>query len=222
MTSHSAPHPLPEATPTATGGSPLVQAVQALERSAVLDQVAALLARASAPVTRSGAVRSLLQGKCVGHAIHPALTDVPIGLWGSAVFLDLVGGESSRAAAQRLLGAGLVSAVPTAATGFAEWHDTANPERRVGAAHAAVNSVALGLLGTSYAARARGRYRLGVLTALAGLSVASASAYLGGHLATARKVGTRDAAFDGDGVGPALSRPATAATPETGWPPLPD
>ena len=70
----------------------------------------------------------------------------------SAVFLDLVGGESSRAAAQRLLGAGLLSAVPTAATGFAEWHDTTNPERRVGAAHAAVNSVALGLLGTSYGA----------------------------------------------------------------------
>jgi hypothetical protein len=61
-----------------------------------------------------------------------------------------------------------------------------------------------------------------VLTALAGLSVASASAYLGGHLAAARKVGTRDAAFDRDGVGPALSRPTAAAAPETGWPPLTD
>ena len=55
---------------------------------------------------------------------------------------------------QRLLDAGLLTAVPTAATGFAEWHDTANPERRVGAAHAVLNSVSLGLLGTSYAARA--------------------------------------------------------------------
>ena len=40
------------------------------------------------------------------------------------------------------------------------------------------------------------------------MTVATASAYLGGHLATARKVGTRDAAFDRDGVGPAVSVPA--------------
>jgi hypothetical protein len=39
------------------------------------------------------------------------------------------------------------------------------------------------------------------------MGVATASAFLGGHLATARKVGTRDAAFDRDGVGPTLTRP---------------
>ena len=82
--------------------------------------------------------------------------------------------------------------------------------------------MSLGLLGTSYAARARGSHRLGVLMGLAGMSVATASAYLGGHLATARKVGTRDAAFDRDGVGPALSRPGTTVATETGWPPLTD
>jgi uncharacterized membrane protein len=223
VTSHDPTGPLPDAVPTAApGGSPLVRAVQALERSAALDQLSALLARTSAPVTRSAAVRAVLQGRGAGHALHPPMTDVPIGLWTSAVLLDLVGGTTSRAAARRLLGAGLLTAVPTAATGFAEWHDTPHPERRVGAAHAALNSVSLGLLGTSYAARARGSHRLGVLTALAGLSVATASAYLGGHLATARKVGTRDPAFGRDGVGPALSRPGPAATAETGWPPLTD
>jgi uncharacterized membrane protein len=220
VTSHSAP--LPDAVPTASGGSPLVRAVHTLERSSAFDKVAAVLARTSAPVTRSAVVRGLLQGRGAGHALHPPLTDVPIGLWTSAVFLDLFGGERSRAAAQRLLGAGLLTAVPTAATGFAEWHETANPERRVGAAHAVLNSVSLGLLGASYAARARGSHRLGVLTGLAGMTVATASAYLGGHLATARKVGTRDAAFDRDGVGPALSRPGTTATAETGWPPPTD
>jgi uncharacterized membrane protein len=160
-------------------------------------------------------VRELLQGRGAGHALHPPLTDLPLGLWTSAVFLDLVGGEGSRDAARRLLCAGLVSAVPTAATGFAEWHDTGTPERRVGTVHALLNTTALALLGTSYTARSRDRHRTGVLTALAGLAVATGSAYLGGHLATARKVGSRDVAFERDGVGPLLSRPVPAPTPAT-------
>lgn len=219
MTSHPTPGRLPDVTtPVSPGGAPLVRAVHALEGSAALDSLSAFLARASSPVTRSAAVRHLLQGRGLGHAIHPPLTDAPIGLWASAVFLDLFGGPGARPAARRLLGAGLLAAVPTAASGFAEWHDIPNPERRVGAAHAVLNTMSLVLLGTSYTARARGRHPVGVLTALAGMSAAGASAYLGGHLATARKVGTRDAAFDRDGVGPALSRPASAATAETGWP----
>ena len=40
------------------------------------------------------------------------------------------------------------------------------------------------------------------MTALAGAALTGASGYLGGHLTTARKVGSRDAAFAGDTVGP--------------------
>jgi uncharacterized membrane protein len=212
MTSNASHAPLPDVSrPAPTGGSPLVRAVQALEGTQALDTVGAVLSRLSTPVTRAPALRGLLQGRGAGHAIHPPLTDVPVGLWTSAVVLDLIGGEGSRDAARTLLGAGLLAAVPTAATGFAEWHDTGNPERRVGAVHALLNTAALGLLGSSWLSRGRGRHGTGVASAMAGMAVATASAYLGGHLATARKVGTRDAAFDRDGVGPALSRPAPAS-----------
>ena len=212
MTSNASHSPLPDVPhPVPTGGSPLVRAVQVLEGMQALDTVAAVLSRLSTPATRSPALRGLLQGRGAGHALHPPLTDVPVGLWTSAVVLDLIGGEGAREAARKLLGAGLVAAVPTAATGFAEWHDTGNPERRVGAVHALLNTTSLCLLGGSWLARGRGRHGAGVASALAGMAVATASAYLGGHLATARKVGTRDEAFDRDGVGPTLSRPAPSA-----------
>jgi uncharacterized membrane protein len=217
MTSHTSPSRLPDvAAPARSGGSPLVQIVHAIEGARAVDRLGDLLSRVSRPATASRPVRELLQGRGAGHALHPPLTDLPVGLWTSAVFLDLVGGAGSRDAARRLLGAGLVSAVPTAATGFAEWHDTGTPERRVGAVHAVLNTTALGLLGTSWLARGRGQHRTGVVTALAGMAVATGSAYLGGHLATARKVGSRDAAFDRDGVGPTLSRPAPAGSATTG------
>jgi uncharacterized membrane protein len=192
-----------------------VRLAQAVEASRAVDGIADLLALVSSPVTGTRPVRELLQGRGVGHALHPPLTDVPVGLWTSTVVLDLLGGEGSREAARRLLGVGLLSAVPTAATGFAEWHDTANPERRVGAAHALLNTAALALLTTSYAARSRGRHGAGAIAAMAGLGVATASAFLGGHLATARKVGSRDVAFERDGVGPVLSRPVPPPTPAT-------
>lgn len=214
MSSHPSHSSLPDvSSPTSTGGSPLVRAVQALEGMPALDSVAGVLSRLSTPLTRSPSVRELLQGRGAGHALHPPLTDLPVGFWTSALVLDLVGGEASREAARKLLGAGLLSAVPTAATGFAEWHDTGNPERRVGAVHALLNTTALGMLGASWLARTRGRHGAGVASALAGMAVATASAYLGGHLATARKVGTRDAAFDRDGVGPVLSRPVSILPP---------
>ena len=59
---------------------------------------------------------------------------------------------------------------------------------------------------TSYVARSRRRHALGVATALAGAAVTGASGYLGGHLTTARKVGSRDPAFARDAARPAGPR----------------
>ncbi len=55
------------------------------------------------------ACRDLLTGRWLGHAVHPVLTDLPIGFWTSAFTLDLIGGRRSRAAAQRLVGLGVLS-----------------------------------------------------------------------------------------------------------------
>ncbi|TRW45946.1 DUF2231 domain-containing protein [Georgenia yuyongxinii] len=137
-------------------------------------------------------VRDALQGRPLGHALHPVLTDLPIGAWASATVLDVVGGLGARPAASKLLGVGILAAVPT---GLAEWAVTDRPSQRVGVAHATSNVVALSLYSTSWALRRRGRHGAGVAVGLAAGLVLAWSGYLGGHLAIARKVGTHDPAF---------------------------
>ncbi|WP_298457511.1 DUF2231 domain-containing protein [uncultured Cellulomonas sp.] len=192
-------HGTPDPTPTSRAGEPnpvMVDAVLRVEHAEALDPWVDRLAPAAAALVKDPTVRDLLHGKAMGHALHPLLTDVPIGTWSSAFLLDFIGGKRSRPAATRLIGTGILAAVPTAVTGLAEWAATSDqPARRVGLVHAASNTVGLGLYVMSYRARRRGRHGVGVLTSLAGLSVIGVSGFLGAHLSVARKVGTRDEAF---------------------------
>ena len=130
----------------------------------------------------------------LGHAIHPLLTDVPIGAWASATVLDLFGGEQSRFAVRRLVG--ILAAVPTAITGVAEWGPTETREKRVGVVHAMSNSIALGLYTASWLSRRRGRHGRGAGLALAGAAATGFGGYLGGQLIEARKVPIRHPAYD--------------------------
>ena len=50
----------------------------------------------SGKVLPAGSSRTLSSGYLVGHALHPLLTDVPIGMWTSALTLDRVGGRGRR------------------------------------------------------------------------------------------------------------------------------
>lgn len=138
-----------------------------------------------------------LRGMWLGHAIHPLMTDVPIGAWTSATVLDLFGGEQSRFAARRLVGLGILAAVPTAITGVAEWGTTETLEdRRVGVVHAMSNSIALGLYTASWLSRRRGRHARGAGLALAGAAATGFGGYPGGQLIEARKVPIRHPAYD--------------------------
>ena len=175
----------------------LVGLTQRLEGSTSLDGLREVYAVLAVPVDRwSGS--ELLRSGLIGHALHPLLTDLPLGFWTSATLLDLRGRPQDREAAQRLVGAGLLAAGPTALTGLAEWARTGSREQRVGALHGALNAVASTLYVVSYVARSRRRHGLGTATALLGAAVTGASGYLGGHLTTARKVGSRDPAFSSD------------------------
>src|SRR6185295_2661442 len=90
-------------------------------------------------IVPKGPVKDTLSGTQPGHALHPLLTDLPIGTWTSASLLDLVGGPAARPAAERLIATGLLAAVPTAASGLNDWADTTPADdgvRRVGAVHA--------------------------------------------------------------------------------------
>lgn len=179
----------------------LLDALRSIEESEALDPAVAGLGQVADAVVRPGAVEDVLTGKVIGHAAHPFLTDLPIGFWTSTSVLDLIGGRASRKAADRLLALGLLSAVPTIATGLAEWRGAERRDQRTGVVHAAANSVGLALYGASYVARKRGRRFRGVTLALAGMGAATVGGYLGGHLATARKVGTRDPTFARPPVG---------------------
>ena len=120
------------------------------------------------------------------------LTDLPLGFWTAATALDLRGRPEDRGASRWLVGAGLAASGPAALTGLAEWAPAGAEAQRVGALHGALNAAASGMYLTSFVARSRRRHTLGVVTALAGAALTGASGYLGGHLTTARKVGSRD------------------------------
>ena len=169
--------------------SPLRTLPDAIDEARPLDRIADPLGRAIGAVVKPGALKDLLSGTWLGHPVHPMLTDVVIGSWTSSMILDLVGGERSRSAADLLVGVGIVSAIPTAATGLSDWSDTWGETRRVGLVHGLGNTAALLAYGASFVARRRGARGLGVGLGFLGGAIASATAYLGGHLVYGRGVG---------------------------------
>jgi uncharacterized membrane protein len=188
----------------------LLRSVTALESQPWLDQAARVVSPVADWLVARTYRRELLQGAWIGHAIHPFLTDIPIGSWMSATILDLVGGPTARPAAEVLIGVGVVSAVPTALTGWAEWAVTSGAARRVGVVHAASNAVAVGLYGASWRARRRDRPRRGAMLALGGMTMVTVGGYLGGHLISVLNVSTSHPADDSGhtGTGPQSSEPA--------------
>jgi hypothetical protein len=89
--------------------APSVESVEALD-PAVLK-----LAEAVRNVVPVGAPRDALSGTWLGHALHPLLTDVVVGSFVSATLLDLLGGDDTGRASERLIEVGLATSVPTVA-----------------------------------------------------------------------------------------------------------
>lgn len=172
------------------------RAVRRLERLEALDKVAKPLAGTVGRAVRPRVVRNLLSGTYLGEPQHPVLTDLPIGAWMMSALLDAVGGPAAEGAADLLVAAGVVAAVPTAAAGLNDWSDTVGPETRVGLVHATLNTTALSLYLASLVARARGRRRGGKALSLAGLSVLTGGAYLGGHLSFGMGVNVNRTAWE--------------------------
>lgn len=159
-----------------------------------LDSLAGPLQDAVKSVLPRGSLKDALHGVWLGHPLHPMLTDLPIGFWTSAWVLDIIGGEEMAPAAQALVGAGVVSALPTAVAGAADWSELNTPERRTGVVHAMANVVATCLYGASYLARRRGHRGAGVALGMGGAAAATVGGYLGGHLSFRRASGANHAA----------------------------
>lgn len=175
---------------------PLVRWILQLEKSQALDSPVRALEPKIRNVFGTGTRGAVLRGDWLGHSLHPVLTDIALGTWTSASLLDLAGGPESAAAAQRLVGAGLLAAGPTAWTGWAEWALAGPRAQRVGFVHAVTNGAAIGVYTASWLARRRGRHGTGVRLAVAGAAISTVGGYLGSHLAQGRKVGSRHPAFD--------------------------
>jgi hypothetical protein len=97
--------------------SAFVRLFSALESLPGIDGLSERIGGALEPLTSRTTLMDLLDGRWLGHALHPVLSDVSLGLWGSVPVLDLIGDD--RGAAAVTVG-GCVAAVGTAATGAAD------------------------------------------------------------------------------------------------------
>jgi nitrite reductase/ring-hydroxylating ferredoxin subunit len=158
-----------------------------------LDRLAEPLQAGAHELFRSGRtgmrLKSLLNGTPLRHRLHPALVVWPLGAWTTAAFLDVLDSRASRrdqpglrAGADASVAFGIAGALPAALAGVADWVDTYDHPRRVGAAHALLNTVALGCYGASLVLRKTGNR--GGARALSGVGFGAVllSSSLGGEL----------------------------------------
>jgi len=147
--------------------------------------------------SRGQAVKDALNGVWLGHPLHPAITDVPVGSWTVALALDLLeirGDSRYTGGADAAVAVGLLASVPSALSGLTDWSDTHGKPQRVGAMHGLLNIGAAALYAGSYAARKGEKRGLGRWLGFAGYSLVLASAYLGGELSYSQKIGVNHAA----------------------------
>jgi uncharacterized membrane protein len=168
-----------------------------IEHLSGLDSVAEPLQGAiKAAIPTGSRAKDALSGTWLGHPLHPPLTDLVVGSWMSAFALDLLGGEGAEEAADKLVGLGILAAVPTALSGLSDWANVRGGSRRVGTVHALGNTTALVLHVLSWFARGDGSRARGLLLSGLGVGAASFSGWLGGHLSFGLEVGVNETAFD--------------------------
>jgi nitrite reductase/ring-hydroxylating ferredoxin subunit/uncharacterized membrane protein len=156
------------------------------------DQLTAVLGPWREKYQDSPVLELMHGGRWVGHPLHPALSDLPIGLWTGALILDVTDRDPAPGRGLDPAGlfsaAGIAAAVVTAATGVVDWTVSDDEDRRLGLFHGVLNTAALGLQGISLAARLGGHRRTARGLGAASLAVTGAAAYFGGHLVFARAV----------------------------------
>lgn len=134
-----------------------------------------------------GAVRPIkdfLNGTWWGHALHPALTDVPVGALLAALVLDVTG---ARRPADVTIVVGFVGMLAAWLTGLADFTDTdVKPARGYATMHGLLMTIALVLyavsLGQRFGQPETADRSVAVTLAIVGFVIIGASAYLGGDL----------------------------------------
>ncbi len=128
-----------------------------------------------------GAIKDLLHGRWLGHPLHAASTDLPIGMLALVIVFDLIG---QPVAADVALVAGILFALASSLSGLADYSDTDGNARVRATVHSALMILALVLYVVSLVLRAGApadRTVPAVLSVVA-FVVLSAGAWVGGDV----------------------------------------
>jgi nitrite reductase/ring-hydroxylating ferredoxin subunit/uncharacterized membrane protein len=127
-------------------------------------------------------IKDLLHGRWLGHPLHAAITDIPIGMLLGAVVLDLV--NQPTAADIVLLGT-IVFMVLAAVSGLADYSDTDGKALTRATLHATLMVVTLVILIVSAVIRAGAPSdrTLPIALSIIGLLLITAGAFVGGDVA---------------------------------------
>ena len=138
-------------------------------------------------------IKNVLHGTWLGHPLHAALTDVPIGAWTAAMVFDAIDAISHRdefgTAARSALAVGIAGALAAAVAGLTDWGDTDPPARRIGLIHGVLNVGGVALFAGSLVARKQKSPGWGRTLSVLGYGVASLAARLGGNMVYEQRVG---------------------------------
>ncbi len=136
----------------------------------------------SAVFERTRPLKDVLNGVWLGHPVHPAVTDVPVGALTAGIVLDAAGFER---AADLAIATGVAGMLASAATGAADAVDGYGRPQVQATVHASIMAGSLVACLASLGLRAssrRGLRPLAVALSLAGYAGVAAGAYVGGEL----------------------------------------
>lgn len=147
-------------------------------------------------------LKHILQGRWLGHPLHPALVHIPTGLWPAALLFDAIataggGGNAMLRTSFACIAGGLLVATLAIPTGLAEFVEIkpGRPARRIGVYHMILNLIATTLFAINLWLRWNNWRDAWTVTPLQltlsvlGVLVLFVSGYLGGRLAYDRGIG---------------------------------
>jgi nitrite reductase/ring-hydroxylating ferredoxin subunit/uncharacterized membrane protein len=126
-------------------------------------------------------IKDLLNGTWLGHPLHSASTDLPIGLLLGVVVLDLVGQSS---AADIVLVLTILAMLASSLSGLADFSDTDGTARTRAALHGSMMVVAIVLVVVSLVLRAGepADRTLSTVVAIVGFAIVLAGGFVGGDV----------------------------------------
>ncbi len=133
-------------------------------------------------------LKNILHGTDVlGHPLHPAVTDVPLGAWTVMVLADwfgLITGRIPAVAGDFALVIGVLAALLAFASGWTDFHETYGHERRLAVTHGSLMTLVIVAMIVSFGMRLGGSAIHLPAIALSTIAylVALATAYVGGHI----------------------------------------